>query len=57
MRADHLPNLALNVARFVGVTAAVRRKFLPARLDEAVDSFAVGDQKLFPVAGPDIERH
>ena len=36
-------NLALNIAGSVSVTAAIRRKFLPATLDKPIDRPIVSD--------------
>ena len=44
--------LALNIAGSVGVTAAIRRKFLPATLDKPIDRPIVSDEKLFAVSFP-----
>ena len=45
-------NLALNIAGSVGVTAAIRRKFLPATLYKPIDRPIVSDEKLFAVSFP-----
>ena len=44
--------LALDIAGFVSVTAAIRRKFLPALLYKPIDRPAVSDEELFAVSGP-----
>ena len=48
--------LALDITGFVSVTAAIRRKFLPALLYKPIDRPAVSDEELFAVSGPAVSQ-